>query len=401
MDTVTDQPQDNATATPERPAARVSSSSAAGVEIARVQIVTPITIVVPTYHERDNLPLLVERILAVKSAYDLGIELLLMDDNSKDGSKEWVESAGHNWVRLVEREGPRGLSPAVLDGMKLARHPIIVVMDADLSHPPEKIPDMLLALHAGQELVIGSRYVNGGSTDDEWGFFRWFNSFVATKLAWPLTTARDPMAGFFAFRKSELDRADYLNPIGYKIGLEVIVKCRLTNVGEVPIHFVDRVHGESKLSFKEQLKYIQHLRRLYIYKFGTWSHLAQFMIVGLSGVAVNLLVLYALVWMSVPEKLAIAGGIAVSVGTNFLLNRRFSFSYARSQPLLKQFMGFAGACSVGAAVNYVATVLLREMAETPLWLAALAGIVAGTMFNFLISRYLVFSSGKTKTNMTP
>ena len=269
-------------------------------------------------------------------------------------------------------------------------------MDADLSHPPEKIPDMVLALHAGQELVIGSRYVAGGSTDDQWGFFRWFNSFIATKLAAPLTTARDPMAGFFAFRKAELDRADYLNPIGYKIGLEVIVKCRLNNVGEVPIHFTDRTHGESKLTFREQLKYLQHLRRLYIYKFGTWSHLAQFMMVGASGVVVNLLVLYALVWMSVPERVAFAGGIAVSLVSNFLLNRRFSFSYARGQSIGKQFIGFAGACSVGMVVQWAVSVLLRDFVSgTPLWMAMLGGIAAGTVFNFLSSRYLVFRNAKS------
>ncbi len=364
--------------------------------LAHVASLTPISIVVPTYRECENLPGLVGRIDALKHERGLDLELLLMDDQSGDGSREWVEQCGHDWVRLVEREGPRGLSPAVLDGMRLAKHPVIVVMDADLSHPPEKVPDMVLALHAGQELVIGSRYVAGGSTDDEWGFFRWLNSFIATKLAAPLTSARDPMAGFFAFRKRELERADYLNPIGYKIGLEVIVKCRLTNVGEVPIHFTDRAHGESKLTLREQLRYLQHLRRLYIYKFGTWSHLAQFMMVGASGVVVNLLVLYALVWMGVNERVAFAGGIAVSLVSNFLLNRRFSFSYARGQSIGKQFIGFAGACSVGMVVQWAVSVLLHDFVSgTPLWLASLGGIAAGTVFNFLTSRYLVFRNAKS------
>ncbi|MEM1354482.1 MAG: glycosyltransferase family 2 protein [Planctomycetota bacterium] len=367
--------------------------------LARITIITPITIVVPTYMERENLPHLVERIDAVREANGLGLELLIMDDNSRDGSKAWAESCGHDWVRLIERSGPRGLSPAVLDGIRQAKHPVVVVMDADLSHPPEKIPDMVIALNAGQEFVIGSRYVTGGSTDDEWGFFRWFNSFVATKLAMALTNARDPMAGFFAFRKAELERADYLNPVGYKIGLELIVKCRLNNVGEVPIHFTDRVHGESKLTFKEQLKYIKHLRRLYIYKFGTWSHLAQFLVVGASGVVVNLLVLYALVWIGLHDLVAYAGGILASVVSNFLLNRRFTFSYARQGSILKQFTGFVGACSIGIAVQYlVALTVYHLWADAPLWVPALAGIAAGTAFNFVISRYLVF---RTKPNAAP
>lgn len=359
--------------------------------LTRIEILTPISIVVPTYKERENLPHITERLARLRENHGLTLELLFMDDLSCDGSREWVEQCGHDWVRLIERKGPRGLSAAVVDGMHQAQYPVIVVMDADLSHPPEKIPDMILALDAGQEMVIGSRYVFGGSTDDQWGFFRWLNSFVATKLASPLTSARDPMAGFFAIRKSELSKTHRLNPIGYKIALEVIVKCRLTNVGEVPIHFTDRVHGESKLSFKEQLKYLQHLRRLYIFKFGTLSHLAQFLIVGASGVAVNLLVVYGLIALWAGEKFAFAGGIAVSLVTNFLLNRRFSFSYARRRPVVGQFLYFAGACSVGMVTQWLVAVLMHSYIEgISIWLATLAGIASGTLFNFLISRYLVF-----------
>lgn len=268
-------------------------------------------------------------------------------------------------------------------------------MDADLSHPPEKIPDMILALQSGQEVVVGSRYVTGGSTNDQWGFIRWFNSFIATLLAKPLTTLRDPMSGFFAVRRSTIDQAKRFNPVGYKIALEIIIKCHATNVSEVPIQFVDRVHGESKLSLKEQLQYIQHLRRLYTYKFGTWSHLAQFLIVGLSGVVVNLAVLYALVWMAMPEKVAYAIGIMVSLVTNFILNRRFTFSYARGRSIINQFVGFASACSVGMAVNYATFWVITDHApKAPLWSASLAGIAAGTLFNFLINRYLVFRAGQ-------
>jgi len=108
--------------------------------------------------------------------------------------------------------------------------------------------------------------VKGGSTDAEWGVFRWLNSKVATLMARPFTRAKDPMAGFFAFRRAAMDSAAPLNPVGYKIGLELIVKCRFKKVAEVPIHFEDRKHGESKLSFKEQLRYVQHLGRLMKFK---------------------------------------------------------------------------------------------------------------------------------------
>src|SRR4051794_476032 len=323
--------------------------------LAEIRVLTPISIVIPTYREVENIPHLLDRIEALRERQDLTLELLLMDDGSDDGSVEAVESSGYPWARMVVRQGPRGLSAAVLDGLRLARYPVVVVMDADLSHPPEKIPDLILGLAAGQQFMIGSRYVPGGSTDDDWGFFRWLNSRVATWLASPLTQARDPMAGFFAFRRDVLDKALYLNPIGYKIGLELIVKCGLENVGEVPIDFTDRRFGQSKLSFKEQLRYIQHLRRLYVYKFAYLSSAVQFAAVGLSGVFVNLAIISLLVTLGVPEAPAVLAGIAVSVVTNFLLNRRFTFSYARGGPIGKQFLGFVLASAAGAAVNFATT----------------------------------------------
>lgn len=359
--------------------------------LAEIRVLTPISIVVPTYKERDSLPHLLERIEALRSLHDLTIEVLLMDDQSNDGSVEFVRDGGFEWARMVVRGGPRGLSAAVLDGIRLARHPVVVVMDADLSHPPEKIPDMILALATGQEFVIGSRYVPGGSTDDEWGFFRWLNSRVATLLSRPLTRASDPMAGFFAFRRSEVEKARYFNPIGYKIGLELIVKCGIENVGEVPIRFTDRRFGQSKLTFKEQLRYLQHLRRLYIYKFAYISSAVQFGVVGLSGVVVNLGILSAVVALGVPEAAGVAAGIAVSVVTNFLLNRRFTFGYARSEPIRRQFLGFVMASAAGAGVNYAVTILVSlRWPGLPIQAAALFGIGAGMVLNYLANQFLIF-----------
>ena len=131
----------------------------------------------------------------------------------------------------------------------------------------------------------------GGSTDDDWGVLRWLNSRVATLMARPLTTVRDPMSGFFALRKADFDAARDLNPVGYKIALELIVKCGFENVGEVPIAFSDRVYGESKLTFRQHLLYLQHVRRLYLHKFSEAMHLLQFLVVGALGVVVNLAVL--------------------------------------------------------------------------------------------------------------
>lgn len=359
--------------------------------LAVVRVTTPISVIVPTFRERENLPVLLERLDGLRREHGLELEVLVMDDDSRDGSAEYVASSGYAFAELVTRTTQRGLSPAVLEGMARAKHPVLVVMDADLSHPPEVIPHMILALEAGQEFVFGSRYVAGGSTDDDWGFLRWLNSKVATLLARPLTSATDPMAGFFAFRRTLLARAESFDPVGYKIGLEVIVRCHVTNVGEVPIRFTDRTRGESKLSLRVQLQYLKHLYRLYLHQFGVWFQIAQFLAVGFSGMLVNLGLLTALLWFGVRAEIALGVGIGVSMLTNFALNRRFTFSYARGRAWQPQLGGFLLACSVGAAVNYgVATALHRAFPETALQVVAIGGILAGTVFNFVANRFLVF-----------
>jgi len=226
-----------------------------------------VSVIVPTYKEVENLPLLSERLEKVRQKHHLSLELLIMDDDSQDGTEELVSSIDKDWITLVVRKNERGLSKAVVEGLKLARGDVLVVMDADLSHPPEKIPEMLAELEKGADFVMGSRYVTGGLTGASWGFFRWLNSRVATLLARPLTSVKDPMSGFFALPRTTFESACDLNPIGYKIGLELMVKCNLVCIEEIPIHFENRQFGESKLTLTEQKRYLQHLWRLFIYKY--------------------------------------------------------------------------------------------------------------------------------------
>lgn len=221
-----------------------------------------VTVVVPTFREAANLPALVARLDAVRRSAGLRLQVLLMDDDSRDGSADVVAGLGHPWVQLVTRLTDRGLSQAVIDGLGRSTEPVIVVMDADLSHPPEKIPELLAALDAGADFVIGSRYVGDASIDTEWTLFRRVNSLAATALARPFTAAKDPLSGFFAFRRAALANAAPLNPTGYKIGLELIVKCGFRRVREVPIHFAERAAGESKLTLRQQMLYIKHIGRL-------------------------------------------------------------------------------------------------------------------------------------------
>jgi dolichol-phosphate mannosyltransferase len=356
-----------------------------------------VTVVVPTYKEVENIPHLIDRVAKVRAASGLDIDMLFMDDDSRDGSAELVAARPEPWVKLVVRTTDRGLSAAVLDGLRRAQGDVLVCMDADLSHPPEALPDLLAKLDQGADFVIGSRYAPGGSTSDDWGVLRWLNSRVATLFARPLTSVRDPMAGFFALRRSTFERGVQLNPIGYKIGLELIVKCRCERVVEIPIHFEDRQFGESKLTLKQQLLYLQHLRRLYIFKYGAWSQLAQFLFVGGLGTVVNLAALTLFIKLGAPMKVGVGAAIFASMGFNFVLNRYFSFSHARQRAWPRQFVSFIAASSLGALINYAATMFLvaRAPGMRP-QVAALVGIVVATGFNFVASRYVVFRASHVR-----
>lgn len=244
-----------------------------------------VSIVVPTYQEADNLQVLIPRVFSALGQSGIEAELIIVDDNSGDGTDKVVEAAAERHpVRLITRTTERGLSSAVVRGFEEARHDIFVCMDADLSHPPESLAPVIAPVAAGSaEFCLGSRYAQGGSTADDWGLLRWINSRVATLMALPLVRVRDPMAGFFCTRREVVDRARKagLNPIGYKIGLEILVKGGCKNVTEIPIHFEDRLHGKSKLTLRQQLQYVQHVLRLY--RFRWLGGLTLFALMTLSG----------------------------------------------------------------------------------------------------------------------
>ncbi|MCB9854682.1 MAG: polyprenol monophosphomannose synthase [Phycisphaerales bacterium] len=226
-----------------------------------------LSVIVPTYREAANLPELLPRIGAALSKIGLPGEIIVVDDDSGDGTANLVESLQLPvGLRLISRFQERGLASAVVRGFEAAAFDTLVCMDADLSHPPESLPAVTRPVLFGEsEFCIGSRYVKGGRTLDDWGLLRRLNSKAATLLAWPLTTARDPMAGFFCLTRALFDRAvnSGVNAIGYKIGLELAVRGGCRRVAEVGITFGDRQHGQSKLTVRQQLLYLRQLVSLY------------------------------------------------------------------------------------------------------------------------------------------
>jgi dolichol-phosphate mannosyltransferase len=361
-----------------------------------------VSVIVPTFREAENLPILVPRVAAALQAAGLTGEIVIVDDNSQDGTDAVCTRLAETYpLRLIVRKKERGLSGAVVTGLQHARGAVLLVMDADLSHPPEAIPQLVEPLRTNQaDFTIGSRYVAGGATDDDWGLFRWLNSKVATLLARPLTSARDPMAGFFALRAESFEQAQALNPIGYKIGLELMVKCHCRRVHETPIHFRDRLHGTSKLSIKEQVNYLRHLGRLYAYQLTTAPRPLRFMLVGASGMAIDVLA-YSVLLLLAPLPAARALAIWLAMTWNFWLNRRFTFETVKDASTFRQYIAFCLSCLLGAGVNWTVSVglcraapVFREHAV----LAAMLGVAAGFVFNYLTCCWLVFRTPQGTTS---
>ncbi len=234
------------------------------------------SIVVPAYREADNLRLLAERVFAATAAADIEAELIIVDDDSPDATAAVAADLARRFpVRLIVRRGERGLSGAVLRGFEEAKHDLLLVLDADLQHPPEAIPAMLEPLiRDSADFTIATRYAAGARLEASWPWHRRLNSRVAILLARPLTPLSDPMSGFFALRRSTLRQARMLSPLGFKIALEVYVKSGCRRPVAVHIQFGTRHAGESKLGPGEIVRYLRHLVKLYRHRFPIASAIA-------------------------------------------------------------------------------------------------------------------------------
>jgi dolichol-phosphate mannosyltransferase len=223
-----------------------------------------LSLIVPTYNESENIAELVNRI--EKSLEYVNFEIVIVDDSSPDGTDKIAETLNSKYgnVRVSRRSGKLGLGSAILHGFDQANANVLAVMDADMQHPPDILPNMYSKILAGNDLVIASRYIRGGGIKN-WKVGRIIYSRVAIMLAHIfLPNSRhveDVMSGCFMIRRNILKDTN-LDPIGFKILLEILVRCKINRVIEVPYTFTDRRNGKSNLNPKEMINYIIHLYRI-------------------------------------------------------------------------------------------------------------------------------------------
>ncbi|MGJ0391070.1 glycosyltransferase [Microbacterium sp. CGR1] len=290
---------------------------------------TAVTVIVPTFDERDDVEELVHRAAVALAGYDA--EILYVDDGT-DGTDlevERVAAAAPLPVRVIHRDDAAGgLAGAVVVGLRAAGTDLCIVMDGDLQHPPELLPALLSRYDAGDvDVVAASRYVGGGDTSGLGTAVRFGVSRAATWLTramFPIRLARstDPMTGFFLVDRTRLD-IDALRPQGFKILLEILARTDL-RIAEVPMEFAERRNGTSKASLRQGATFVAHLARL---RFGKMS---LFAFIGVIGAIANLGIMWMLTAAGVPYIWAAIIGAEVTIIGNFLLQERFVFADMRT-----------------------------------------------------------------------
>ncbi|MCL1492290.1 MAG: glycosyltransferase [Pseudanabaena sp. Salubria-1] len=377
------------------------------------------SLIVPTYNESKNLARLVEILTQLLNNYfQENYELIIVDDDSPDLT--WQVGldlmSSYPQLRVMRRQGEKGLSTAVIRGWQASEGEILGVIDGDLQHPPETLIKMLDEMVNGADLVVASRHVEGGGVSD-WGFIRRFLSRGAQMLGLlilPNVIGRvsDPMSGYFMVRRSAIANCP-MNPLGYKILIEVLGRGNIGSVAEVGYVFQERQEGESKVTWRQYVDYLLHLLRLRsrgritklreklrvpvkrFFKFG---------LVGFSGVFVDMVIFYLLSdastlgWGLTRSKIIAA---EVAVLNNFLWNDLWTFRDLAQQQfgrrkLIKRFVKFNLICLVGIGLNLIILNFLYNNLHINKYLANLIAIAIVTIWNFWFNLKLSWRVTQTK-----
>ena len=386
----------------------VADTSQVSISSSPVQL----SLIIPTYNERDNIVHLVSQLAAllderIPNAY----ELILVDDDSPDRTWELGQQLTNQYSQLqvMRRQHERGLSSAVIRGWQIAQGSILGVIDADLQHPPEILLELLQKMMEGADLSVASRHVEGGGVSD-WSLTRRFLSRgaqVVGLLICPAIVGRvsDPMSGYFMVQRSAI-AGPILNPLGYKILLEVLGRGNIQKIVEVGYIFQERTSGASKVTWKQYVDYLAHLAKLRLRgRFASSSEAAQirqkfptvrfvrYSLVGLSGVFVDMTIFYiisAQLGQGLTQSKVIAA--EVTIISNFWWNDTWTFAdLARQQPSwsdrFKRLLKFNLICTVGLAIDVVLLNIFYNLvfAQKLKYLANLMAIALAALWNCWIN----------------
>ncbi|OAF06106.1 dolichol monophosphate mannose synthase [Bradyrhizobium centrolobii] len=354
-----------------------------------------LSVVVPTFNERDNVTVLYRRLEA--TLVGIAWEVVFVDDNSPDATWDVVRALARrdSRVRCIRRIGRRGLSGACIEGILASSAPYAAVIDADLQHDETQLPKMLSLLASGQaELVVGSRYIEGYKSE---GFNkqRAGASALATEVAKQVLRVdiADPMSGFFMIRRDRFEQlAPKLSVHGFKILLDVVASAQGTlRAVEIPYTFGARQHGESKLDSMVALDFLG----LVLAKLTNDAVSLRFLLfamVGGIGLVVHLTTLFiALELFKAPFAEAQAAGALVAMTSNFILNNFLTYRDQRLKgfAVLRGLIAFYIVCSVGLFANVGVAFSVYDQ-EPIWWLAGMAGALMGVVWNYAMSGLFVW-----------
>ncbi len=371
---------DAAVETTERPARAVTAVLQPAV----------LSVVVPTFNERANIALLIDRLRAVLDG--IAWEVIFVDDDSPDGTASQVRAIARSdpRVRCLQRIGRRGLSTACIEGILASSAPFVAVMDADLQHDDRLLPRMLEVLQReGCDVVVGSRYVAGGGVGN-WDRRRARISAFANRLSRVLSKVdiADPMSGFFMFRRSAFDSAvRNMSGQGFKILLDFLASSsRTLAVRELPYHFSERQFGESKLDTLVAWEFAMLIADKLIGRMVP-VRFVLFALIGSVGLFVHLAVLgggFKIAGLSFDASQAAATVVAMT--SNFFMNNLFTYRDRRLRGwrLVRGLLSFYGICAVGAVANVgVASYVFGT--DQKWWFAGMIGVIVGAVWNYAVS----------------
>ena len=353
-----------------------------------------LSVVVPTFKERDNVPLLVEKL--AHTLTDVDWEVVFVDDNSPDGTAAAARAIGVSdaRVRCVRRIGRRGLAGACIEGMLSSQARYVAVMDADLQHDETLLTAMLAKLRGGADLAVASRFAQGASAAGLSSASRVRASRVSNALTRRLlgVTLSDPMSGFFMMRRDRFEElAPQLSSQGFKILLDIVATAHgALRIAELPFVFAERRHGESKLDTRVALDFAALVLAKLTNDAVSFRFLL-FCLVGLTGIAIHMAVLQFAVGLGTRFGLAQTVATVAAITWNFVLNNMFTYRDQRlaGWQFVTGLIRFQVICAVGAISNVgIATVIYRY--DPQWWIAGLGGALMGAVWNYVVSAAFVW-----------